>query len=252
MKAAFSRPTDGSPVEQETLFTKFKNFGYQGLQLKGPQYQGAIINPTQFIEQWQGDTAAIASGLIAGNSLDEKGIAEVRSLFKFARAVGTERIIFCIGKSRQGLSFDDIRKYAHILSELGEEAQQMGIALSLHHHYDQPVMHREDFEVFFEAVKNQTVKLTIDTAHLAKSGITDIPAIFRDFREVLDNVHLKDFAEGKFRVLGQGELDFKAIFSVLEEIGYKNWLCVDEESGGDLSETMANSIQFIESYTLKV
>ncbi len=247
MKYAFSRPTS-TAEEQQTLFSQFQTFGYTGLQLKNPQYQAAISNPALLLDQWDGATPAITSGLIAGNRLDQKGIADLRTLLKFAGAVGSERIIFCIGKSRQETTSAGIREYARILSELGKEAQQAGISLSMHHHYDQPVMHRQDFDTFFEAVQDGAVKLTIDTAHLAKSGISDITGVFRDFREVLDNIHLKDFADGEFQVLGKGNIDFQPIFEVLREIDYNGWICVDEESGGDLLDTMASSIQFIKSY----
>jgi inosose dehydratase len=249
MKPAFSRPTE-TYAEQQTLFSKFRSFGYEGLQLKSSQYQSAIANPDLLFDHWNGTTPAITSGLIAGNRLDQSGIDDLHKLIGFAQTVGSERIIFCIGRSRQGLCDNDIREFARILSELGKEAQQAGVSLSLHHHYDQPVMYRKDFDLFFEAVQDQSVKLTIDTAHMAKSGITDILGVFRDFREVLDNIHLKDFDNGEFKVLGQGNIDFTSIFSVLREIDYKSWLCVDEESGSDLSGTMESSIQFIKSHTL--
>lgn len=248
MKLAFSRPTS-TAEEQQQLFSDFQSFGYTGLQLKGSQYQAAISNPAILLDRWNGATPAITSGLIAGNRLDQSGIADLRSLFKFARAVGSERIIFCIGKSRRDTAAEGIKEYARILSELGKEAQQLGLSLSMHHHYDQPVMYREDFDIFFEAVQDQSVKLTIDTAHLAKSGISDLPAVFRDFHQVLDNIHLKDFADGEFKVLGKGDIDFRPVFSALRQIEYKGWLCVDEESGSDLSETMVSSMQFIKSHT---
>jgi sugar phosphate isomerase/epimerase len=73
-------------------------------------------------------------------------------------------------------------------------------------------MYRRDFDVFFDAVDDRTVTLTVDTAHLVKSGIDDIAGVLRDFREVIDNVHLKDIADGDFKVLGQGHIDFAPVF----------------------------------------
>jgi sugar phosphate isomerase/epimerase len=242
MKIAFSKPTRDAN-ERQTLFSRFRSFGYESLQLKHAQYSEYIDQPARFIEQWGTDARAIASGLITGGQLDETGIAALRNLFRFAQAVGSERIIFCHSQPRQGLSNDDIAGYAKILSELGKEARQHGVILSLHHHYNQPVMYRQDFEIFFG--KDQSVRLTVDTAHLVKSGINDIAGVLRDYRHVLDNVHVKDIANGEFQVLGRGTIDFTPVFAALHEIGFAGWLCADEESDCDLLEAMEICAQYL-------
>jgi sugar phosphate isomerase/epimerase len=93
-----------------------------------------------------------------------------------------------------------------------------------------------------------TVGLTVDTAHLVKSGVTDAAELIRGFADVIDNVHLKDFAAGQFRVLGEGEIDFRPVFQALQAVGYDGWLCADEESGGDLQAGMRASLRFIREY----
>src|SRR5882724_8053668 len=220
MKTAFSQPTS-TVEEQQLLFLRYHAFGYGSLQLKASQYSEYVDKPERFIEQWGADTRNIASGLITGGFLDETGIASLRTLFRFAQTVGSERIIFCHSQPRQGLSDADLKSYAQILSELGKEARQHGVNLSLHHHYNQPVMYRQDFEVFFESVSEQSVGLTIDTAHLIKSGIHDIAGVIRDYQQVIDNIHIKDSADDTFRLLGQGSIDFVPVFSMLHQIGYQ-------------------------------
>jgi inosose dehydratase len=242
---AFSRPTDDD-TEQRTLFTTFRASGYEGLQLKYGQYSAYLDQPARFLEQWGAETSAIASGLIMGGLLDEAGIEELRRVFRFAQVVGSERIIFCHAQPRQGLTSDDIKGFARQLSNMGKEAQQEhGIILSLHHHYNQPVMHRQDFAIFFDAIDEGTVRLTIDTAHLVKSGIDDIAGVIRENSHMLDNMHMKDFADGDFKVLGQGNIDFTPVFAALHEIGYEGWLCADEESGSDLLSGMEMCAQFM-------
>ncbi len=267
-KLAFSRPTDSSgmpgivgsglapdptipgipehDIEQRILFTTFRAAGYEGLQLKYGQYSAYLDQPARFREQWGTETSAIASGLIMGGLLDEAGIEELRRVFRFAQIVGSERIVFCHAQSRQGLTSEDIKGFARQLSELGKEAQhEYGVILSLHHHYNQPVMYRQDFAIFFDAIDEGTVRLTIDTAHLVKSGINDISGVIKENRHVLDNMHMKDFANGDFKVLGQGNIDFAPVFGVLHEINYEGWLCADEESGGDLLSGMEMCAQFM-------
>lgn len=243
MRLAFSRPT-GTETEQRELFRSFRPAGFEGLQLKGSQYERYLREPHQFQAEWGEDPGAVAA-LITGGSLDEAGIERLRRVIAFARAVRSERVVFCHGLSRRGVTPADLRGFARLLSGLGKEAREAGVRLSLHHHDDQPVMHRDDFDCFFEAVDEDALGLTVDTAHLVKSGVPDIAGLIRPFAAVIDNVHLKDFAAGAFRVLGEGEIDFSSVFQALREIRYDGWLCADEESGGELREGMSASFRFI-------
>ena len=243
MKLAFSKPT-GDDSERHLLFSRFQSHGYDGLQLKRGQFSDYLDAPERFTQDW-GHYQGIASGLIMTGTLEETGVSLLRKVFKFAQSVKSERIIFCHRVSRQGLTSVDIKNSAKILSKLGNEAEQFGAKLSLHHHYDQPVMYRADFDVFFDAVEGQSVGLTVDTAHLVKSGIEDVAELIQDFRHVIDNIHLKDFADGEFKVLGQGRINFTPVFSAIQEVGYNGWLCADEESGGDIPGTMKTCSRFL-------
>jgi inosose dehydratase len=247
MKLAFSKPTS-TEQEQATLFSRFRSYGYEGLQLKMSQYEPYISQPEQFIRQWGPETRAIASGLIGAGRLDAANVEHLRALFTFAQRVGAERVIFCHALPRQGLSSAEIKGYARVLSDLGKEARQHGVALSLHHHYNQPVMDRQDMATFFEAVSGEAVKLTVDTAHLVKSGIEDIAAVIRDYRQVIDNIHVKDIANGQFQPPGQGTIDFGPVFAALSEIGYARWLCADEESDTDLLSSLQLCAHFLRAH----
>lgn len=253
MKLAFSRPTK-SDEELRTLIEGFRTIGYQGLQLKAPQYMPFVDDPARFNAQWQGHTG-VASGMIAGGKLDDGGAA-LRKLFGFARAVGCERIAFCHSVPRSEVDQDDIRRFAKELAELGAEAQQQGVSLSLHHHYNQPVMYRDDITLFFDEVtklgRQGAVRLTIDTAHLVKSGIHDVAGVIHDAREHIDNYHMKDFADGEWRVLGHGAIDFEPIFAAIRDTGYQGWICADEESGGDLLGGMQECFDFMQRATVRI
>lgn len=245
MKLAFSKPTAGTE-EQRQLLESFRAAGYDGLQLKASQYRPHLDDPGGFQERWSDDPAC-ASALIAGGTLDPDGLAGLRSVISFAGAVGSERVVFCHGIGRSGVSDADIAAFARTLSEVGREAADRGVALSLHHHYDQPVMHRNDLAVFFDAADRDAVRLTIDTGHLVKSGVFDVAGVVADFGSVIDNFHLKDFADGQFRLLGQGTIDSDNLFATIRTIGYDGWLCVDEETDAGLVEGMELSMEFVRS-----
>ncbi|MHC4202240.1 MAG: sugar phosphate isomerase/epimerase family protein [Planctomycetota bacterium] len=243
MRFAFSKPTRGED-DTRTLFTRFGGIGYDGLQLKAGQYVPYLNEPGRFRDEW-GRHDGVASALIAGGGLDPGGVARLREVFAFGEAVGSEMVVFCHGTPREGLTPDDIRGFARELSELGKEARGRDLKLSLHNHYGQPVMRREDIEVFFDAVEGGAVGLTLDTAHLVKSGVDDVAGVIRDFGRVIDNFHLKDLAGGSFRVLGDGGIDFAPVFAAIREIAYDGWVSTDEESGAELLGAMEHCLRFM-------
>ncbi len=241
IKLAFSKPTRGG-TETDTLFGRFRELGYDGLQLKAGQYMPYLGEPGRFLDERAEPGAA--SALIAGGRLDDAGVARLRDVFSFGKAVGAEIVVFCHGAPREGLTPEILRDHARRLSELGREARGLGLRLSLHNHFGQPVMTREDIEVFFDAAAD-TVGLTVDTAHLVKSGVHDQAGVIRDFRAVIDNFHLKDLVGGEFRVLGEGEVDFAPVFSAIRDIGYDGWVSTDEESGAETLGAMETCVRFM-------
>jgi len=245
VRVAFSKPTAGD--EQFTrLLTGFRRAGYEGLQLKMGQFLPWLEDPDGFRRTWGDDTAQV-SGLIVFDTLEPAGVDRLRAAVRFASEVGGERIVFCHDHPRAGVTDADIGAFARQLSTIGAGAAERGVRLSLHHHHEQPVMHRLDVETFFAAVEPGCVGLTLDTAHLAKSGTTDIPRFVADFADVIDNVHFKDYADGGWRLLGDGDLDLDGILTALHSSGYTGWLCVDEESDADLETGLTRSRQWLDA-----
>ena len=242
---AFSIPTHGD-AEQRALFEGFASAGFAGLQLKGGQYARYLDAPERFLAEW-GEFEGGRAALITGGSLDENGVASLRRTLNFAGAIGAEMVVFCHGQARATVGDAQIRGFARQLSELGAEAASRGVKLSLHNHFDNPVMHRADFDTFFGSIEPGTVGLTLDTAHLQKSGVFDIAGVVRDFGDFLDNVHLKDFAAGQFQTLGRGEIAFEAVFTALHDLNFAGWLCADEESDTGLEASLRASFAFLEA-----
>jgi len=244
IKIAFSAPT-ATTAEQDQLFEQYQVIGYDGLQLKHGQYAPYLLEPELFLEKW-GHLPGIASALIRGGQLNEETLQNLKPIIRFAKMLGTEKVVFCHGVSRAKVNQNDIKDFAKELSQIGLYTAEQGVKLSLHHHYDQPVMYRDDFDLFFENIEPGSVGLTVDTAHLVKSGIEDIAEILSSFSSVIDNIHLKDINRNEWKVLGEGTIDFTSIFKQLTKQNYQGWISADEESGGDLIIGMQSCYSFID------
>ena len=242
MRRSFSKPVPEGEIDR--LVVSYRAEGYEGLQLKQGQYLEHVADPDGLRARW-GDDPGTYSALIVFDTLRTDGLARLRDIVSFASAVGAERVVFCHDHPREGVDKDVLRAFAGILSLEGLAARDRGVALSLHHHFGQPVMLPEDFRVFFDAV-GDTVGLTVDTAHLAKSGIDDIPAFIREFAPVIDNLHLKDYDGEQWRLLGEGDLALVDILTAFDETGYTGWLCVDEESSASLDDGFRLSREWLE------
>jgi inosose dehydratase len=234
MRLAFSAPTR-DPQQSADLFSGFHAAGYEGLQLKTAQFQDHLDEPRRLLELWPTLHRSI-SGLIVGTKLDDAGRIKLQRVFRLAQAVEADLVVFCHSQPRSGLPHDDLCRIADDVDELGRQAADLGTKLSLHQHFNQPCMHRGDLDVFFD--RPRSYGLTVDTAHLVKSGIADVPEVIASFRHAIDNFHMKDFAQGQFKVLGEGNIDFAPIFKAVRSIGYKGWIAADEESGSDLVSGM--------------
>ena len=246
------------------LFSTYRGYGYEGLQLKAGQYLSCLDDPGQAQPVFADDAAfaddaGLCSGLIFGGQLDDTGLSALRRVIDFAALVKSERVVFCHNHPRAEVTADDLRRFASVLSSAGSYAHDRGTTLSLHHHYNQPVMFPDDIRLFFEYTQPGSVGLTIDTAHMWMAGVDDVGATIEEFADVLDNVHLKDCrddAPGQrlpsgartataFVPLGQGQLDFEPVFRALRSTGYSGWLCVDEESGADIGQSLKLSYDFV-------
>lgn len=247
IKYAFSRPT-ANDTETAQLFEGYQAAGYDGLQLKWGQYEPYLNDPQAFLDQY-GGKPGVASALIAGGSLPAGDSKEqLRRLYRFAEKIGVERIVYCHGVRRDGLTDHEIAGFAPAFEEMGKEAHQHGIRLSLHHHHGQPIMHRRDFDTFYNEVKDASlVGLTLDTAHLVKSGVDDVAEVITSFAPFIDNFHMKDFANGEFEILGRGVIPFDPIFAAIRQIGYSGWMSADEESGGGVEEGLTDCIAFMKA-----
>lgn len=245
MKLAFSKPTRRED-DRDTLFSQFRPVGFDGLQLKFSQYSAYLDDPSRFRAEW-GHLPGVASALICAGGLDDDGVRELRRVIAFAGEVAASLVVFCLSVPREHIGMEDIRGFAKQLSELGLEACSAGAKLSLHQHFGHPVMHWEDFEAFYDAAESGAVGLTVDTAHLVKSGIEDIAGLIRSFAPVIDNFHLKDYTEGEWWVLGRGEIDFTPVFDAIKGIRYDGWVSADEESGSDVLDGMRECFEVMKA-----
>lgn len=142
---------------------------------------------------------------------------------------------------------EEWKKFTDGLSKLGNIAKEYGITLVYHHHMGTVVQTAEEIDKMMDMCDPDAVYLLFDTGHLAYCG-EDYLAVLKKYAKRIKHVHLKDIrpeivakvkAEslsflqgvrlGAFTVPGDGTIDFKPVFDILDEADYEGWMLVEAE-----------------------
>ena len=133
------------------------------------------------------------------------------------------------------------------INKLGKVAKDMGIKLCFHHHMGTVVQTEAEIDRMMQNTDPELFGLLFDSGHLAYCG-EDYMSVLNKYADRIRHVHLKDirpevvakvkanhwsFLEGvragAFTVPGDGCIDFKPIFDVLEKTGYEGYVLVEAE-----------------------
>jgi inosose dehydratase len=146
-----------------------------------------------------------------------------------------------------------IRQAGPVINELGKIALDQGIQLGIHPHYNGSIESPEEIRWAMEMTDPRYVFLSADTGHIALGG-GNVLEILRTYKDRLNYFHLKDVSGQvkrpnfgpNLRELGQGEIDFPAIMTLLKEIKYKGWLNVEQdETKLTPRESASQSMEYI-------
>jgi inosose dehydratase len=240
MYLGYSRP--GSPDALPDMISKSAQQGYDGLQLKGGQYAPWLDDIDTFRRKF--DISQIM-GIIAYGSDEEN----LRRCIDFAGGLQLAAVTWVPSWKRDRVNGAAYKSAAESLNRLGKYAQEKGTRLSLHNHAGQLFQDEKDMDGFRQFVLPQYAGLTLDTAHLALGGVTDIAGVIRECKEYIDLFHIKDLKERKFCPLGNGELDFDEIFDTIRDVGFDGWLVVDDESDQmSLGDALPFAMRFMRRY----
>jgi inosose dehydratase len=150
-------------------------------------------------------------------------------------------------EGKPSFTADEWKRLSDGLNRLGERAREKGMTLTYHHHMGTGVQTAAEIDTLMEMTDPQLLFLLYDTGHLMFSGEDYLGVLERhagrvrhvhlkDVRlEVLERVKkermsfLKAVKEGVFTVPGDGGVDFKSVFRLLDKKGYKGWYVVEAE-----------------------
>jgi len=133
------------------------------------------------------------------------------------------------------------------LEMLGRLAGEKGMKVVYHHHMGTVVQTTAEIDRLMDSTDPELVSLLFDSGHLVFSG-EDEKEILNKYIKRIAHVHLKDIRPeivkkvkeenlsflqavrlGAFTVPGDGAIDFRPLFAVLDANHYEGWMLVEAE-----------------------
>ena len=149
------------------------------------------------------------------------------------------------------------REYAAKLDALARHTLSQGVRLAYHHHMGAYIETVADIDRLM-SLTGPDVGLLFDSGHITFAGGNAVDVLKRHIGRVC-HVHCKDVRrdvaiearahdlsflnsviKGVFTVPGDGHIDFKAVFKLLHDNGYRGWVVVEAEQ----DPAMAPSYQY--------
>jgi inosose dehydratase len=146
-----------------------------------------------------------------------------------------------------GLSPAQWKNVARVVEEAAKVSAEFGLDLVFHPHVATYVETPEECERFFDVTSHTGIGLCLDTGHCDYGGGDTITEAAK-FASVLRFIHIKDvdtkileearrrkltfeeaIEEKVFTIIGQGSIDFPALFRLLEKNSYSGWMVIEQD-----------------------
>lgn len=210
------------------------------------------------------------------NGQREKTIDEFVNHMNFLHAMGA-KVIGCseqsgsiqgldkpiLGDAKPCFSEEEWQRVAEGYNTLGRLAAEKGMQVCLHHHMGTGIQTTAEIDKFMSLV-DERVFLLFDTGHAwySEGGEAPMLAILKKYLPRINHVHLKDVRppvidqvrrdglsfldgvkKGTFTVPGDGVIDFRPVFKLLDDFGYKGWMVVEAEQDPALANPFEYAVK---------
>lgn len=150
-------------------------------------------------------------------------------------------------KPEDAMTDEEFGQFARVLDRVGEITLEYGVKSCFHNHVGSTIETGEEIDRLFSLVNREVVFMGPDTGHLLWGGV-DLMGFCRKYVDIIKTIHIKDINEdvlkqgvaaewdyGKFSSagiyteLGQGCIDYPALFALLDQAGFDGWVIVETD-----------------------
>ena len=180
----------------------------------------AVYCPGQFVAK------SFVDGLIRKFYLKEH--EHFARFAEFVSSVGGEKLAVGGTVGRKATKEKHFVALSKLLNNLGKICNDLDLKLTYHPHLRTIIETQDEVEKLCALTDPDLVNFTLETAHLSLSG-TNLLKLIKTHGKRINHVHFKDILDGKFVEFGTGTLDFSQLLKSLKQIGYDDWIVIEDE-----------------------
>lgn len=241
--------------------------GFKGIQLRANSYAPFKDKPQDLkdlLDQNNLTLAMFSSGNVGIQDDISKDLETHLNHARFVKALGGKSLQIT-NNSRpkdRNPTTDELKKYAKNMSEISKQILgETGVQPAWHNHMHQLGETPEEVDIVATSMDTKYIKLELDVAHYTQGGGNAADAVLK-YKDILHATHIKDTkstTESKsgyqFVELGQGRVDFPAIFKALEKIKFDGWNVIELDAvpvkGRTALESGQTSKKYLDSINIK-
>lgn len=181
--------------------------------------------------------------------------AEIEKLQRYANVVkkygGSYLVQSCNGP-RKGYVFAEHKaNIISALNEYGKAVNDIGLGTGLHQHTGTAVETKEETYEVMNAVDTRYMHFAPDIGQAQKGG-TDAAQLVKDFANIIDHMHLKDFKGwehmGGYSPLGEGKVDLKSVLETMEKANPNANIMHELDGSRDMPYTARQTAEISKKY----
>ena len=202
--------------------------GYTGFEIFDGNLQRYADDPP-VLKGWMNETGLALIAVYSGANfmypdvLDDE-FARLEHAAQLGRQFGAQYHVVGGGAIRaSGIRDSDFEALARGLNRFATLAARYGLQAMFHPHLGTIVQSPEQLDRLFRLTD---IPLCPDTGHIIAGG-GDPVQIIRTYRDRIPYVHFKDYANGRFLPLGEGELDVQGVIDALGDVSADYWVTVE-------------------------
>lgn len=226
-----------SDPDLERVFATIRDAGWEGVELMNndANWSGPPSRVRGMLER-VGLPAAAMLGVVRIDDEQRARVTEQQKrMIDFGAELGCEVYVFIGGHrvERRLPTEEEFRRLAEVSSELIDYAEPLGISVN-HHSHPRCTCERESEQDRFLQLADARLRVCLDVGISAFMDEDPVAQIHK-YRDRLGYVHLKDWAHGKYCILGEGTIgiDWPAVMAAFEAIGFEGWVTTELSAYAD-------------------
>jgi sugar phosphate isomerase/epimerase len=255
------RPTLEEIIEQADLFGLRYMEIYRGfLRSREPEYLRHIRGLLDRNELGVSQITCAPDFTHPDAAVRESEYEDMVQWVETAQALQAAGVRVTAGCVHEGVAREDaIRLAVENLSRLGDYADARGIRLGFENHYRDKrwtsndfCFHTAEFLDVFEGLRDTPVGVNFDASNQLMTGEDPLP-VLEVVKHKVWHMHASDRLPGEYThtVIGEGAVDFEALFRCLAGIGYAGFISLEDgQTEGDAGTR--RSLEFVRGSVARI